>query len=569
MRPLFYPILVSLLAYVLFLSGLGAVGLVGPDEPRYADVARGMFRSGDYITPRLYGEPWFEKPPLYYWLAASLFPLGVDEVTARLPSALFAILFLGLWLQFARRLFGQQTAVLSCVLLASTLGWIGFARAAAMDMLLATTQGAALLLLALWFWEQKPVHLWGFYGLLGVATLAKGLVAVALAGMIALAYIANFRQWRTIPKLLWNPAIAMFFAVALPWYLLCYWQNGYPFFEEFIVKHHWQRFVSPSIGHPQPIWFYVPILAAGVFPWTALLLLPIFEVIRRGVQPILRDRQRAYLFYWVVLPFVFFSLAKNKLPNYLLPILPPLSLWIAHIIVSNRVNNQGSKAAGSSELRASGVPPAANGPSERFSPNASPDSLLAKLSLWGIGFSAALLLSVPVLATLLPESLASGLGRAIAEWDTATLWSQIWKGPVPAPLWITLVVLVVLSLLLLWRRQVLEGVFLVLLGVALAVFAITTPLAPSIDRVASVRRVAQRIEALGIPPQELALYRVQRGQSYQLNFYLDRELPEWSPDGGPAAVSYVIAGQNEELPHALHVVLFPGPKLRVWELPRP
>ena len=550
MRPLFYPILVSLLAYVLFFFGLGAVGLVGPDEPRYADVARGMFRSGDYITPRLYGEPWFEKPPLYYWLAASLFSLGVDEVTARLPSALFAILFLGLWLQFARRLFGQQTAVLSCVLLASTLGWIGFARAAAMDMLLATTLGAALLLLALWFWEQKSVHLWGFYGLLGVATLAKGFVAVALAGMIALAYIANFRQWRTIQKLLWNPAIAMFFAVALPWYLLCYLQNGYPFFEEFIVKHHWQRFVSSSIGHPQPIWFYVPILAAGIFPWTALLLLPIVEIVRRGFQPILRDRQRAYLFYWVVLPFVFFSFAQNKLPNYLLPILPPLSLWIAHIVMSN----QGSKAAE---------------PSSSPSPNASPDSLLAKLSLWGIGFSAVLLLSVPVLAALLPESLASGLRRAMAGWDATTLWSQIWKGPVPAPLWITLVVLVGLSLLLLWRKQVLEGAFAVLFGVALAVFALTTPLASSIDRVVSVRRVAQRIAVFGIPPEALAVYRIQRDQSYQLNFYLDRELLEWSPEGGPAAVSYVIAGQNEELPHALPVVLFPGSKLRVWELARP
>ncbi|MBI1955853.1 MAG: glycosyltransferase family 39 protein [Acidobacteria bacterium] len=550
MRPLFYPVLVSLLAYVLFLSGLGAVGLIGPDEPRYADVARGMFRSGDYVTPRLYGQPWFEKPPLYYWLAASLFPLGVDEVTARLPSALFAILFLGIWLQFARRLFGQQTAVLSCVLLASTLGWIGFARAAAMDMLLATTLGAALLLLALWFWEQKPAHLWGFYGLLGVATLAKGLVAVALAGMIALAYIVNFRQWRTIQKLLWNPAIAMFFAVTLPWYLLCYLQNGYPFVEEFIVKHHLQRFVSPAIGHPQPIWFYVPILAAGVFPWTALLLLPIFEIVRRGVQPILRDRQRAYLFYWIVLPFVFFSLAQNKLPNYLLPILPPLSLWIAHIMMCNRV----SKAAE---------------PSEPPSPNASPDSLLGKLSLWGIGISALLLLGVPVLATLLPESLASGLRRAIAEWDAATLWSQVWKGPVPVPIWVALLVLVAFSGLELWRKQAFEAAFVVLLGVALAVFAITTPLASSIDRIASVRHVAQRMEALGIPPQELAVYRIPRDQSYQLNFYLDRELPEWSPESGPAAVSYVIAGQNEELPHARFVVLFPGPQLRVWELPRP
>src|SRR3990167_732296 len=150
MRPLFYPILVSLLAYVLFLSGLGAVGLVGPDEPRYADVARGMFRSGDYITPRLYGSPWFEKPPLYYWLAAFLFRFGVNETTARLPSALFACGFLGLWFWFSRRVFGHKVATLACLLLASALGWIGFARAAAMDMLLTATLAAALLFLALW-----------------------------------------------------------------------------------------------------------------------------------------------------------------------------------------------------------------------------------------------------------------------------------------------------------------------------------------------------------------------------------------------------------------------------------
>ncbi|MBI3894949.1 MAG: glycosyltransferase family 39 protein [Acidobacteria bacterium] len=560
MRSLFYPVLVSLLIFILFLSRLGAVGLVGPDEPRYADVARAMFRSGDYITPRLYGEPWFEKSPLYYWLAASLFSLGVNEVNARLPSALFAIFFLGIWFQFARRLFGQQTAILACVLLASTLGWIGFARGAAMDMLLAATLGAALVLLALWFWEQKPAQLWGFYGLLGLATLAKGFVAVALAGLIALAYIANFRQWRAIQKLLWTPAIVLFFAVALPWYLLCYLQNGYPFFEEFIVRHHFERFVSPVIGHPQPIWFYIPILAAGVFPWTPLLALPILEVARRGFGMILRDRQKAFLFYWIVLPFLFFSLAQNKLPNYLLPILPPLSLWIAHIVLSN----QESATVVSSEPRAS-----ASGPSKHPPQKLSPDSRLGKFSLWSIGISALLLLTIPVLAALLPQSLASGLRRAISEWDTIALWSQLWQGPVPIPIWVTLLVLVVLSGWQLWRKQALEGAFLVLLGVALSVFAITNPLAPSIDRVASVRRVAQRMEALGIPPEELAVYRIERDQRYQLNFYLDRELPDWSPESDVVAVSYVIAAQNEELPHALSVALFPGPKLRVWELAKP
>ncbi|HEY7680336.1 MAG TPA: glycosyltransferase family 39 protein, partial [Terriglobia bacterium] len=194
MRPLFRPLLYCLLAYALLVSGLGMVGFVGPDEPRYADVARAMFRSGDYVTPRLFGEPWFEKPPLYYWLAALSFQFGgVSETTARLPSALFAAVFLGLWFWFAQRFYGTRAAQFSCLMLATALGWIGFARAAAMDMLLTTTLGAALALLALWLWEQRPAGLYGFYSLLALATLAKGPLALALAGMVVVGYVVHFR----------------------------------------------------------------------------------------------------------------------------------------------------------------------------------------------------------------------------------------------------------------------------------------------------------------------------------------------------------------------------------------
>src|SRR3990170_4401905 len=107
---LYNPILHALLAFALFLSGLGAVGFIGPDEPRYADVARAMLRSGDYITPRLFSAPWFEKPPLYYWLAPLSFRLGVNKFTALLPSAVAAVVFLGIWFTFPRRFFGLQTA---------------------------------------------------------------------------------------------------------------------------------------------------------------------------------------------------------------------------------------------------------------------------------------------------------------------------------------------------------------------------------------------------------------------------------------------------------------------------
>src|SRR3989304_3109832 len=156
MRPLFRPLLYSLLAYALYVSGLGRVGFVGPDEPRYADVARGMMRLGDYITPYLYGAAWFEKPPLYYWLTAVTFRFGVNEMTARLPSALAAAIFLRFLFWFARRFYGDCAAKFSCLMLATTLGWIGFGRAAAMDMLLATTLAAALGLLGRGLWEKRP-----------------------------------------------------------------------------------------------------------------------------------------------------------------------------------------------------------------------------------------------------------------------------------------------------------------------------------------------------------------------------------------------------------------------------
>ena len=546
---LYNPILHALLAFALFLAGLGAIGLVGPDEPRYADVARAMLRSGDYVTPRLFGAPWFEKPPLYYWLAASFFRLGANELTARLPSAVSAIAFLGVWFWFAQRLFGGPTALLAAILLASSLGWIGFARAAAMDMLLAATLDAALLLLALWFWERQTVRLYGFYALLGLATLAKGPVAVALAGMIALGYIVNFREWAALKNLLWTPAVAAFLAVAAPWYAVCYFQNGFPFLEEFFLKHNLERLVSAdALGHGQPIWYYVPILAAGLFPWSAMLLLPAVEVIRGGLRAILSDRRKAFLFYWVALPFAFFSVSQNKLPGYLLPILPPLTLWIAAIAMSG-------SATKTSE------------PTERNSKETTrPDPLLARLVPWLAGLSAVALLSVPVLAPLLSESLATGLRHALAEWNGAVVWAQISKGPVPAPVWVVLVGLIALSLYLLSRKQVLEGAFAALLGVAVSMLVITTYLSPSINRVASMRSVAQRIASLGVPGEAVAVYRIHRNQALQLGFYLDHALPEWSPEGGNSEISLVVAGQDEQITLAHPASLFPGQRVRLWEL---
>jgi 4-amino-4-deoxy-L-arabinose transferase-like glycosyltransferase len=541
MRFLQNPLLTALLAFVIFLSGLGAVGFVGPDEARYADVARGMLLSGDYVTPRLFGEPWFEKPPLYYWIASQLFRFTANEQTARLPSAIAAILFLLIWFRVARRQFGQTTAMLATIFLASTLGWIGFAHAAAMDMLFAVTLDLALLLLALWFWERRPAHLYGFYALLGLATLAKGPLAVGLAGLVAIAYVATFREWGALRKLVLSPATAAFVAIAAPWYVLCYAYNGEPFVEEFLIRHNLARLVSAAeLGHGQPFWFYIPILLAGLFPWSAMLLLPLVEVARKG-SGLFQDQRRAFLFWWIALPFLFFSLAENKLPGYLLPILPPLTLWIAIL-------------AG------------AESPTAGKDKKTNPARLPERLPLALIGVSALLLLTVPLFAPLLSESLATGLRRALADWSVAGAWTEILRGPVPVSRWILLAGAVGFSLYFLWQKQALGAAYMALTGVAVCMLAITAHLAPSINRVASTRPVAERILSLAVPADEVAVFRIHRNQAYQLSFYLASGLREWSPDEPIGNASLVVAGQDDQIPFAQPLSFFPGQRIRLWQL---
>ena len=611
MRFIQNPFLVALLAFILFISGLRAIGFVGPDEARYADVARGMLLSGDYVTPRLFGEPWFEKPPLYYWAASQLFRISTNEQTARLPSAIAAIVFLLVWFRFARARFGETVALLATIFLASSLGWIGFARAAAMDMLFAATLDLALLLLALWLWERKPLRLYGFYIFLGLATLAKGPLAVVLAGLVFLGYVATFRDWAALRTLLLSPALAVFFAVAGPWYALCYAVNGAPFVEEFILEHNLARLVSAAaLGHGQPAWFYIPVLIAGLFPWSPLLLLPLGEMVH-AARSIFRDSQRAFLFWWVALPFAFFSLSENKLPGYLLPILPPITLWIAILV------DQASRAAATRQGMASAMPsssqnPGASAPEvgprqgsgssaiapegqknltqgvspgldeqERNEPrrgdrqslegnppieNSASCGMPPAVPLILIGCSALLLLTVPLFAPLLSESLATGLRQALAEWSVADAWRQVLQGPVPVSRWLLVAGLVGLTFYFAVRKQPLIASFMVLAGVTVCLLAITAHLSPAINRVASARPVAERIISLAVSAEEVAVYRVHRNQAYQLSYYLGRSLPEWSPEDTTSDVSVIVAGQDEQIPIARPVSYFPGQRLRLWEL---
>jgi 4-amino-4-deoxy-L-arabinose transferase-like glycosyltransferase len=330
-------VLILLTLYVCYFRNLGALGFVGPDEPRYAWIARAMAETGDWVTPRLYGKPWFEKPPLYYWGAALSFKLfGVSEVTARLPCAISALLAtLGMaWL--AWRLYGAETARWLLLLLPTTVAMIGFSHAAATDMPFAAPLTLAMICAAIVLGLVRNEHtpilprtpwlallFFGFF--LGLAVLAKGPAAIILAGGAVFLWALATKRWRDAFRCLHPLAIASFCLTALPWYILCARLNP-DFFRVFIVEHNFKRYLTPEFQHIQPLWFYVPILLLAVFPWTVLMLAPVkqfFEL--RGPENSHRA-QYLFLLCWPAFTFLFFTASRSKLPGYVLPAVPPLVL---------------------------------------------------------------------------------------------------------------------------------------------------------------------------------------------------------------------------------------------------
>jgi 4-amino-4-deoxy-L-arabinose transferase-like glycosyltransferase len=362
--------------YICYFHNLGAIGLVGPDEPRYAWIARAMAESGDWITPRLYGKPWFEKPVLYYWGAAATFKLfGVSEVTARLPSAISALLATLALAWLALCLYGAETARWLLLLLPTTVGMIGFSHAAATDMPFAAMLTIAMVfaarlvglvpILATEVNEVKEIKevdevkdpeqsirrsqtafatgtsssftsfnsstsytsfFFGFF--LGLATLAKGPAAIILSGGAVLLWAIFTKRWRDAFRCLHPAAIASFCLTALPWYILCALRNP-DFFRVFIIEHNFKRYLTPEFQHIQPFWFYVPILLIAFVPWTLLLLWSaIYGSLRswrgRRISP-----QTIFLLGWSLFCMVFFSTSQSKLPGYILPAVPPVATLLA------------------------------------------------------------------------------------------------------------------------------------------------------------------------------------------------------------------------------------------------
>jgi len=293
--------------------GLGRAGVLGPDEPRYAAIGRAMADSGDWVTPRLWGSPWFEKPALLYWMTAAGFRAGLDEEWApRLPVALLSVGFVLFFAWRLRREFGDRAAVLSAAMLATSALWLGYSHVAVFDLPLAATFGGCMLLVLA---ERRTLPEMAAAGaLLGAAMLSKGFVPCVL-------FLPAIWRLRRDGKQLALIAVAAF-AVAAPWHALMIARNGSAFIDEFFWKQQFSRFTSPTLMHVQPLWFYLPVVLGGFFPWTPLAVILFRE------RSLFRDERMRFLLAWLLWGLIFFSASLNKLPGYVLPLFPALAALV-------------------------------------------------------------------------------------------------------------------------------------------------------------------------------------------------------------------------------------------------
>lgn len=309
-------LIIVVAALILFVN-LGGMPLLDPDEPVYAETSREMLVFNDFLSPRIYGEYWYDKPPVYYWLVAGTFKLlGISELAARLPAALMALATVILTYFAGVRLFSPRAGLISALALATSTEFFYLGRAAVTD----TTLNFFLTACLLAFFTERYYL---FYVLSGLAVMTKGPIGLLFPGAIIFLYMLFGRRFDLLRYMKIPAGIALFSITAIPWYWMMYNIHGSAFIETFFGFHNITRFTSPE--HPEGIlWYYfIPVLILGFFPWTAVLAQSVWTSLTAS-----RGKFRTMLFLniWAWFIFLFFTVSRTKLVSYILPMFPPLAL---------------------------------------------------------------------------------------------------------------------------------------------------------------------------------------------------------------------------------------------------
>jgi 4-amino-4-deoxy-L-arabinose transferase-like glycosyltransferase len=524
---------VFFLAYGLTpLLGGDGMGLVGADEPRYAQIAHEMLvrfdsahtladRLSACVTPYLYGHPWLEKPALYYWRAMFLFQdFGVHDWSARLPSTSFAFIMAGLIYLHMRR-FRPGGHLDAALITVACAGIIGFARGASTDMQMAAPLSIGLLGWYAWYETDSKFWLFDIYFFTGVATLAKGPVAPFLAFLIIAAFAFLRREWSILRRSFWWPGVVLYFAMVLPWFVAVQVQNP-TFFREFFLEHNLERFATDRYQHVQPFWYYLVVVVLATMPWTVIAIRALVDGIltsvaewrlrrispRRPAPNRPGDAFPEFLVLWALIPIVFFSFSQSKLPGYILPSIPPIAILTGDYLFRRR------------------------------KPGLNQWVLLGHAVLCGIMTMAALLLPWFVAhGPTMPPPHALAIA-ALAAAGAALLILIVVKGYGVARLrLVTTGILVVLVL------------FLYGVGPFFGIPAVgaTKRVIHLLDRAYSARPLADRLLTLAPPEETVAVFRVRRDIEYGLSFYRNREVVNYEQSGVPDGQHLLVvrvAGRN-------------------------
>ncbi|HWA85384.1 MAG TPA: glycosyltransferase family 39 protein [Opitutus sp.] len=376
-------LLVLAAALVVFFGfRLGSYPLANPDEGRNAEVPREMLASGDWVTPKLDGVDYFEKPPLVYWAVAGMEKVfGLNEWAVRAVPALFAIGGVLLTYAAARRLYGRGAGVVSAIVLATSLLYYGTGRFLVLDTAVSVLMAATLVCFILGVNEPVAVgatvataglpegaaraprlhrRRWFFYGLYAsaaLATLTKGFIGFLVTGAVMFLWLLVFNQWKRLRPLYLPTGALLFLAIALPWHVLAAernptWAHRYIYFE------HWERFFTTAHGRVQPWHFFIWILLAGLIPWTAFLWPALREAVGcragspdpalqsgrgwRGAWARRGERATEWFFVtWAGFILLFFSASHSKLPAYILPVFPAIAVLIGAWLAKTAVAQDG------------------------------------------------------------------------------------------------------------------------------------------------------------------------------------------------------------------------------------
>ena len=318
--------LLLLLCLIIIMPGISSLPLFDPDEPVYALTPQEMITSGDWLSPQIYGQYWYDKPPLFYWLVAVSFKLfGQNAFAARFPSALLGIITVFMMYYFVGIKTNRRIALISAIVLLTSLEYFYLCKAAVIDITLVFCMTSALLC----YWGGRFFWLYVFAAL---AVVAKGPIGVLLPGAIIFLDILFNNRWRELKNMRLISGTIAFVLIAFPWYLAMWKVHGQAFIDGFLGANNLERFLVAEHPGGEKYWWFVPVLLIGMFPWTSVLLQAVYATAKdavnkwRSKKP---NNPELFMHFWAWAIFIFFSLSQTKLVTYILPMFPAVAVLIA------------------------------------------------------------------------------------------------------------------------------------------------------------------------------------------------------------------------------------------------